>query len=157
MARARVIIDRQSLDAFIHREFTARAQRAVALYRKTPLRLDAPDYPFARNPLDGSIRDEKSVSIRPIPGGVRVTVQSRGATFIEAGNQAGGQYINAPGGMALPLRPSSRGRGRAHSGRGSVVMGPRGPVLVVNRVRTYRGRRLLERSMRLAFTGRFGH
>jgi len=163
---ARILVNIDGLDRQLRPELTKRAQRALAIYRKAPLRLDAPDYPFARRPQDGSIRDPRSSSIRPIPGGVRIKVQSRGAPFIEEGNDAKGRYIQGGRkGLALPLRQTARARGRAHRGAGSnqkggggrVVFGPDGkPYLMVQRVRTYRGRRLLERSVRMAFLGRAG-
>lgn len=165
---ARVHVNLEALDRALRPELNLRARRALALYRSARLRLDAPDYPFARRPGDGSIRDPGSSSIQPIPGGVRIKVQSRGAPFIERGNDAGGRYIEGgANGLHLPLRSTAKGRGRAHGdarsrgkrqGRGGrVVVGPDGrPYLMVQRVRTYRGRRLLERSVRMAFTGRSG-
>lgn len=155
---ARVVVDLSGLDRALRPEMTLRARRALAIYTKSPLRKDAPDYPFASHPEDGSIRDPGSQKIRPIPGGVRISVQSRGAPFIEAGNDAGGGFITGGrNGLAIPLRATSRARGRAHAGGGRVVVGPDGRAyLMVQRVRTFRGRRLLERSVRLAFTGRSG-
>lgn len=140
------------LDRFIQREFKMRARRALRIYRKIPLRRDAPNYPFAQRPEDGSIRDVSSSSIRSIPNGVRITVQSRGAPFLERGNDAGGRFIRAQPGsaLALPLKGKRKAGGR-------VVLGEDGrPYLMRQRVRTYRGRRQLERSVSLAFTGRFG-
>lgn len=159
-----MLVNLDGLERQLRPELTKRAQRALAIYRKAPLRLDAPDYPFARRPQDGSIRDPRSSSIRPIPGGVRIKVQSRGAPFIEEGNDAKGRYIKGGrNGLALPLRTTARARGRAHAGArgkgkgGRVVTGPDGkPYLMVQRVRTYRGRHLLERSVRMAFLGRSG-
>lgn len=155
---ARVLVDMTGLDRALRGELTLRAQRALTIYRKSPLRLDAPNYPFARRPEDGSIRDPRSSSIRPIPGGIRIKVQSRGAPFIEEGNDQGGRYINAGRkGLHLPLRGVANARGPAHRGNGRVVIGKDGkPYLMVQRVRTYRGRHLLERSVRYAFTGRSG-
>lgn len=147
---ARVHANLEGLERSLRPELTARARRALVLYRKQPLRLDEPGYPFARRPEDGSIRDPRSSSIRPIPGGVRIKVQSRGAPFIERGNAARGGYIEGPaGGLALPLRGKRRARGKGH-GRVYVDEGGRA-YLMVQRVRTYRGRRLLERSVREAF------
>jgi hypothetical protein len=146
------VIDRPDFDKFLRREFNARARRALAIYRRTPLRLDAPGYPFRRRPEDGSIRSPRSSSIKPIPGGVRITVQSRGAPFIEDGNDGGGRYIRARNGsaLALPLKGKRKKGGR-------IVLGEDGrPYLMQQRVRTYRGRHLLERSVGYAFTGRSG-
>lgn len=156
---ARVNVNLEHLDRALRPEMTMRARHALEIYRRAPLRLDAPDYPFARRAEDGSIRDPRSSSIRPIPGGVRIKVQSRGAPFIEEGNDASGRYIRGGRkGLALPLRTIRRARGRAHAGKGGrVVIGANGkPYLMVQRVRTYRGRRLLERSVSMAFTGRSG-
>lgn len=155
---ARVHVSLEGLDRVLRAELTLRAQRALAIYRKAPLRLDAANYPFARRPEDGSIRDPRSSSITAIPGGVRIKVQSRGAPFIEEGNAAGGRYIRGGRhGLRLPLRSTAAARGPAHRGAGRVVIGADGrPYLMVQRVRTYRGRHLLERSVRLAFTGRAG-
>ncbi len=124
------------------REFGRRAQTALAIYRSQPLKRDAPGYPFKQRPEDGSIRNKRSSSVRPIPGGVRIAVESRGAPFIEAGNDRGGSYIH--GKMAIPLKSGARPRGKI-----TIVDGK--PMLVVQRVRTYKGRHLLERSVRAAF------
>lgn len=146
---ARAIINRRDFQAFIQREFTLRARQALAIYRRTPLERDEAGYPFRQRTADGSIRDRRNSSIRPIPGGVRVTVKTRGAPFLERGNDAGGEYIT--GNLALPLKTGRRRKGRG----GRVVVGVDGrPVLMVQRVRSYRGRRQLERSVRIAFTGR---
>lgn len=168
---ARVHANLDGLDRALRPEMTMRARRALSIYRRAPLRLDAPGYPFDRRPEDGSIRNPRSSSIRPIPGGVRIKVKSRGAPFIERGNAAGGRYIEGGRkGLALPLRGHADDlindnrharkdarRGGAKGGRGRIVVGSDGrPYLMVQRVRTYRGRRLLERSVRQAFTGRSG-
>lgn len=154
MTRPRSTIDPTSLEAWIRREFTARARRALTIYRRVPLRRDAAGYPFAQRPEDGSIRDASSSTIRSIPGGVRITVQSRGAPFLERGNDAGGAYIN--GRLALPLKGNARGarRARGRGGRaGRVIIDPNTgrAYLMVQRVRTYRGRRQLQRSVMAAF------
>lgn len=155
---AKLILELDGLGDKLRQEMMRRARRALALYRRAPLRSDAADYPFARRPEDGSIRDTSASSIKPIPGGVRIKVQSRGAPFIEAGNDAGGRYIyGGKNGLHLPLRSTRSARGPAHRGKGRIVVGDDGrPYLMVQRVRTYRGRRLLERSVRYAFTGRSG-
>lgn len=147
----RATFRRDQLERHLHREFGKRAKRALAIYRKAPLRRDRAGYPFAQHPEDGSIRDRRNQSIKRIPGGVRIRVQSRGAPFIERGNDAGGRYIQGPKGQAIPLKG---GRRRKAGGRVVIVDGK--PYLMVQRVRTYRGRHLLERSVRYAFTGRSG-
>lgn len=155
VTRPRSTIDPTSLEAWIRREFTARARRALTIYRRTPLVRDQPGYPFAQRPEDGSIRSSNASSIRSIPGGVRITVQSRGAPFLERGNDAGGAYIN--GRLALPLKGNARGarKARARPGKkaGRVIIDPNTgrAYLMVQRVRTYRGRRQLERSVMQAF------
>lgn len=142
----RVTLDQRDVQAWVREVFTRRARQALAIYRRTPLELDEAGYPFRSRPEDGSIRDPKNSSIQNIPGGVRITVQSRGAPFFEGGNDRGGEFIT--GNLALPLKTSQRKK----SGR--VVIGVDGrPVLMVQRVRTYRGRHALERSVRIAFTG----
>lgn len=157
-----VIFDPGEFDRFFLREFTLRARRALQIYRKVPLRRDAPGYPFAQRPEDSSIRRASASSVKPIPNGVRITVQSRGAPFLERGNDRGGAYIvpRDKKALALPLKGSAPGARRAKSrgGRaGRVVIGPDGrPYLMQQRVRTYRGRRQLERSVAYAFTGRSG-
>lgn len=156
---ARVEIDLSRLGDDLRPQLTSRARYALQIYRRAPLRLDAPDYPFARHPGDGSIRDEKSATITSLPNGIRIAVQSRGAPFLEEGNASHGRFINAApdGELRLPLRASRKARGRAHSGRGQVILGDDGRAyLAVQRVRTFRGRHLLERSVSTAFTGRSG-
>lgn len=151
---ARVTIERSSYEAFIRREFMARARRAIALYRKAPLKRDAPGYPFAQRAEDGGIRRARSATIRPTARGVRITVQSRGAPFIEGGNDDAGAFIE--GNLNLPLRrrkgPGIGGAKRSKGGR--VIIGADGrPYLAVQRVRTYRGRQLLLQATARAFTG----
>jgi hypothetical protein len=136
-------------ERFIQREFKKRARRALQIYRRTPLVRDQPGYPFAQRPGDGSIRDARASSIRSIPNGVRITVQSRGAPFLEEGNDAGGArkfiYPTGSRALALPLK------GRQKKG-GMVVIGEDGqPYLMRRRVRTYRGRNQLRRSVAQAF------
>lgn len=158
----RVILEPGAFDRFFLREFTLRARRALQIYRKTPLVRDQPGYPFAQRPEDSSIRAASASSVKPIPGGVRITVQSRGAPFLERGNDRGGAYIvpRDKRSLALPLKGTASGARRAKSrgGRaGRVVIGADGrPYLMQQRVRTYRGRRQLERSVALAFTGKPG-
>lgn len=151
---ARVQLNLSGLDRALRPELTLRARRALELYRRAPLRLDAPSYPFARRPEDGSIRDAQSSSIRPIPGGVRIKVQSRGAPFIEEGNDSAGSYIQGGRkGLALPLRGSAH-RKRLDQSSGKVIVVDGRPYLMVQRVRTYRGRHLLQQAAARAFTGR---
>lgn len=157
----RATITKSSLEAWIRREFTSRARRALSIYTRTPLVRDDPSYPFAQRPEDGKIRSAQAQSIRRIPGGVRITVQSRGAPFLEEGNDAGGSTINGGrGGLALPLKGAAGKRGarygkaarKAGGRKGSVYVGPDGRAyLMVQRVRTYRGRNQLENSVRAAF------
>lgn len=157
---ARTTIDQRSLEAWIRREFTSRARRALAIYRRVPLVRDDPDYPFAQRPEDGSIRSARAHSIRRIPGGVRIQVQSRGAPFFEGGNDARGSEIT--GRLALPLKGNARGARRARGNKrgkaGRVIIDPNTgrAYLMVQRVRTYRGRHALERSVREAFGVRGG-
>lgn len=146
------------LDRFLRAEFTKRARRALKIYRAKPLIRDAPGYPFAQRPEDGSIRSPRASSITPLPRGVRIAVQSRGAPFLEEGNDARGRYIEAPpkSVMALPLKASAPGvrkAKRSKRGRsGSVVIGKDGKAyLLARRVRTYRGRHQLRRSVEEAF------
>lgn len=151
---ARTTIDPASLEAWIRREFTMRARRALAIYKRIPLVRDQPGYPFAQRPEDGSIRSAQAQSIRRIPGGVRIQVQSRGAPFFEGGNDARGSEIT--GRLALPLKGNARGvrRARGRGGKaGRVIIDPNTgrAYLMVQRVRTYRGRRALERSVMQAF------
>jgi len=160
---ARVTINDTSLDAWIRRAFTSRARRALVIYTKTRLVRDEPGYPFAQRPEDGSVRSARAQSIRRIPGGVRITVQSRGAPFLEAGNDEGGSRSTIEGGrrgLALPLKGAAGKRGaryqkaaRKSGGRkGSVYIAPDGRAyLMVQRVRTYSGRNQLENSVRSAF------
>lgn len=156
---SRVTLDLSHLGVALRPQLIARARYALQLYRRVPRRSDAPDYPFARRPEDGSVRDPGAARITPIPNGIRIAVQSRGAYFEEHGNDAGGRYIQAKAGgeLRLPLRSTRRARGPGHSGRGKVIIGGDGRAyLAVQRVRTYRGKHLLERSVRYAFTGRSG-
>jgi hypothetical protein len=144
------VIDPPDFERFLRREFNARARRALQIYRKQPLVLDQPGYPFRRRPEDGSIRSPRSSSIKNIPGGVRITVQSRGAPFIEEGNDGSGAYIYPRDrkALALPLKGKARKGGR-------IVLGADGrPYLMQQRVRTYKGRNLLRRSVSEAFVGR---
>lgn len=145
-----------SLDKFVDREFRARARRALQIYRRVPLERDSPGYPFAQRQGDGSIRSPRSSRIDSIPNGVRITVQSRGAPFLEEGNDAGGAYIT--GNLFIPLKKTGPKRfargGRAGKRRSSVVLVGGKPYLRTSRVKTYRGRRQLQRSAAIAFTGR---
>jgi hypothetical protein len=148
---ARVYVDFDGIDRAIRPELRLRARRALQTYRRARLKRDAAGYPFAQRPEDGSIRDPANSSVRPIPGGIRIKVKSRGARFIERGNDEGGDTIQ--GNLALPLRGGGK-RGKRRFGAGKVIIGEDGrPYLMVQRVRTYRGRRLLERSVRREFTG----
>lgn len=150
---ARVSPIRGQVQHHLLREFETRGRRALAIYTKAPLRRDRPGYPFAQHPEDRSIRDRRSQSIRRIPGGIRIAVESRGAPFIERGNDASGRFIRAG---KQPLTLPLKGGRRARAGRGKVTFIDGKPYLVVQRVRTYKGRRLLERSVRYAFMGRSG-
>lgn len=146
---ARVVLNLEGLDRALRPEMTMRARQALVRYRRERLKRDAPGYPFEQRPEDGSIRDPGNSSVRPIRGGVRVKVQSRGAPFIERGNDAGGGAIT--GNLSIPLRGSAA-RGKRRFKDGKVIIGPDGrPYLMVQRVSTYRGRRLLERNVRRAF------
>lgn len=148
---ARVYLELDGIDRALRPEMRRRARRALQTYRRARLKRDAPGYPFAQRPEDGSIRDPANSSVRPIPGGIRIAVKSRGARFIERGNNAGGGTIQ--GNLALPLRGAGK-RGKRRFGGGKVIIGEDGkPYLMVQRVRTYRGRRLLERSVRREFAG----
>lgn len=154
---ARVEVDFSRLGTDLRPQLTATARYALQIYRRAPLRLDRPDYPFAQHEGDGSIRDTRSSTITPLPNGIRIAVQSRGATFLERGNDGHGRFINAgPNGeLRLPLRSSKRPR--RNGKRGKVYITDDGNVyLAVQRVRTFRGRHLLERSVSQAFTGRSG-
>ncbi len=150
----RTTINQASLEAWIRREFTSRARRALRIYTRTPLVRDQAGYPFAQRPEDSSVRSAKAQSIRRIPGGVRIQVQSRGAPFLEAGNDSRGSSIE--GRLALPLKGNARGarRARGRGGKsGRVFIDPNTgrAFLMVQRVSTYRGRRQLERAVIQAF------
>lgn len=150
----RATFRRDQLERHLHREFTRRGRRALSIYRKAPLRRDRPGYPFKQHPDDGSIRDRRNQSIKRLPNGVRIRVASRGAPFIEEGNDAGGRYIRGANGLLLPLKGGRRAKSPTRNGK--VVFVDNKPFLAVQRVRTYRGRHLLERSVRYAFLGRSG-
>lgn len=145
MTRAR--IDRRQLEAHVRREMEIRARGALRSYRRQRLKRDAPGYPFAQRPEDGSIRDPRNQSITRIPRGVRIKVESRGAPFIERGNDQGGPFIDAPPGglLSIPLKARRRRSLRVFVDDGGKA------YLHVNRVRSYRGRRLLEKAVRGAF------
>ena len=146
------------LDRFIHAEFTKRARQALILYRKYPRRTNAPGYPFEKRPeRDGSTRNPANAKVIPIPGGVRITVTSRGAPFFEAGNRGASgrkQFISGDPELALPLkRGAAKSMRKGKRGkRAKVIIGNDGrPYLMVQRVRTYKGERALEKSARAAF------
>lgn len=148
---ARIYLNLESLDRRLRPELRLRARRALQSYRRARLKRDAAGYPFEQREEDGSIRDPGNSSVRPIPGGIRIKVTSRGAPFIEGGNNAGGSTIK--GNLALPLRGSGK-RGKRRFDKGKVIIGEDGrPYLMVQRVKSYRGRRLLERSVRREFAG----
>lgn len=148
----RVTLDQPALDRFLRRELTTRGRAALAAYREVGRREAAynqPDYPFARHDQP-SIFNASSGSVRPIPGGVRISVTAPAASMFEYGNEtSGNEYIYPKNGnfLALPLR-----RGRK---RGRIQVGSDGRAyLAVERVRTYKGRFLLEKSVRAAFGAR---
>lgn len=145
---SRVRIDRSKLDEQIRRVLVPRARQALLLYRAEPLKRDDPAYPFFRNPGNRSIRDPRSATITPIPGGIRITITAKGAPFIEFGNDSDGDrdYIYGRPLLVIPLK-----RGRRRAGKGSIASINGRPTLVIERVRTYSGRHLLERSVRIAF------
>jgi hypothetical protein len=148
---ARIYLDLDGFDRALRPEMRLRARRALQTYRRARLKRDAAGYPFAQREEDGSIRDPRNSSVRPIPGGIRIKVKSRGATFIEGGNDAGGDTIE--GNLALPLRGGVK-RGKRRFADGKVIIGEDGrPYLMVQRVRTFRGRRLLERAVHREFAG----
>lgn len=145
---SRVNIDRSKLDDQIRRALMPRARQALLIYRAQRLKRDDPAYPFYRNKSQRSIRDPASSSITPIPGGIRITIAAKGAPFIEFGNDDGGdrEYIHGRPLLVIPLK-----RGRKRSGAGSIAVVNGRPTLVIERVRTYSGRHLLQRSVRQAF------
>lgn len=148
---SRVELEPDVFERWARREFSARARRALQIYRKTPLVRDQPGYPFAQHPGDGSIRDASSSSITPIPGGVRIAVQSRGAPFLEDGNDQSGAFIKPRHAQTLAIPLKRRGRGKK---KGRIMQGEDGNLyLAIPRVRTYKGRQQLERSVRAAFLG----
>jgi hypothetical protein len=136
-------------------EVMDRSLLTLRIYRKQRLERDEQSYPFRQREEDGSIRDRKSSRVVPTRDGSRITVQSRGAPFIEDGNGPGSFISGGQNGLALPLKRKAGRRGRAFQkagGKGRVFIGDDGRAyLRVERVRTYRGQRLLEISARQAF------
>lgn len=140
---ARIVLSVGDIRAWARTQILQRSRVALQIYRKQPLERDRPNYPFARHPEDGSIRNASSSTIRPTRGGATITVQSRGAPYIEGGNGPG--MITAQ--MAIPLR-----RRRKKRTRFITIDESTGKAwLRVERVRSYRGQRLLERSAQRAF------
>ena len=147
---ARVEIDEAEVIRRTRRIGTARGRAALSLYRRAPLKRDASGYPFGQHEGERSIRSTRSHSIRPIPRGVRIEVKARGAPFIEEGNQDSGEFITAKDGGVLAV-PAKSKRSKLRSGKGRIVMIGGRPYFMLQRVRTYKGTHLLERSVRQAF------
>lgn len=138
---ARFDVNQRELSRFLQGAMRRKAVEALSVYRREPLEKDRAGYPFDSHPGDRSIRDKRSASVRDILNGVQIIVASQGAPFIEGGNDGKGSTISSSKGdnLAIPVKKGVRGR---------VVVGPGGRLFfLTKKVRSYKGRRLLERSI----------
>lgn len=151
----KIEIDQAKLDGIMYRMMLPRAHVALNLYRSARHKRDDSDYPFRRHPGQRSVRSLASAKIRPIPGGLRITIEAEGAYFLEKGNDAKGSIIQAPAGKKLYIPIKKRARRTGPKGldpKAFVFKGRDGRMyLATRRVRAYKGRHLLERSVAAAF------
>lgn len=155
MARRRATgIDERRLEAEIVKMMMPRAHAALNAYRASRLRRDNEGYPFRRHPGQRSVRSLAASRITRIPRGIRITVDAPGAYFLEEGNDEKGAVISAPSGQKLiiPLKKRGKRTGRGLDPKAYVFTGGDGRLyLATRRVRSYEGRHLLQKHVRLAF------
>lgn len=139
-------IDENRLRSHVNRAAMRRARLAIALYKAAERKHQSPSYPFAR------ANGRRGSSVRRIPGGIRIEVSGPGAEYLEHGNENASGEIRPRNKRELWLMLKNKSAPGLRMQNPRIQKGRDGKFyLVLQKVRTYPGRKLLERSVRRAF------
>lgn len=148
MARSRV--NKRVLDKEIRKVLRKNATVALAAYNKQVLEHEKPSNPFAGT---GETTNPANQVITDIPGGIRISVLTLGAEFLEFGNEGGarGSEIVAKDGSVLKIRAKNK-NSKLKSGQKARV-GSDGSFFYLKKVKTFGAQAPLLRSVLAAFPG----